>query len=199
MRTLAPVLFRKMPALELAVAAPGDAEHFRQFRHQTLIQLTNKDKMAATWILSANAGRARFFSQEKSSEPLQEVNDMTNSTVRLRTSETERDDIGLRSASNSQHSVGAPTPQSGYEPNQTPAEHQTELFARDVAGFLQQAYQEGRFEQLILVASPEFLGILRKLLDPRVQSAVSREINKDYTQSNTKQLREQLQALEEKG
>ncbi|OGB24495.1 MAG: hypothetical protein A3I66_10835 [Burkholderiales bacterium RIFCSPLOWO2_02_FULL_57_36] len=155
--------------------------------------------MTAAWIVSANASRARFFSQGNSAERLEEINDMVNTAARLRTVETETDDIGLRSASKSRHSVGAATPQSGYQPNQTPAEHQTELFARNVADFLLQGYQEGRFQQIVLAASPEFLGVLRKLLDQRLASVVSLEINKDYTQFSGEQLREQIAAHQTKG
>lgn len=154
--------------------------------------------MNATWIVSANAGRARFFAQNSLAAPLEEVNDMANDAVRLRTSETESDDLGLRSASSSQHSVGAPRPQSGYEPQQTPSEHQAELFAREVADYLLKAYQEGRYRQLCLAVSPAFLGTLRKLLDPRIASAIKLEVNKDYTQFSPQQLRDQLRMLREK-
>lgn len=154
--------------------------------------------MAATWIVSANAGRARIFAYEHASESLQEINDMVNATVRLRTAETEADRIGPMAAAKSAHNVGAALPTSGYEPNQTPAEHQTELFARSIADFLLQGQQENRFKQLTLVASPQFLGILRKLLDPNVASLVNLEVNKDYTQSNGKQMLEQIQAHEAK-
>ena len=154
--------------------------------------------MDATWIVSANAGRARVFSQANSDAPLVEIKDMVNAGARLRTAETETDRIGQHAASKSRHSVGAPTQPSGYEPNQTPNQHQAELFARNVAAFLLQGHQEGRFQQLSLFVSPEFLGVLRKLLDPQLESAVSLEINKDYTQFSAKQLREQIQTHETK-
>lgn len=123
---------------------------------------------------------------------------MVNDAVRLRTAETESDKIGPMAATKSAHNVGAALPNSGYEPNQTPTEHQTELFARSVADFLLQGQQENRFTRLTLVASPQFLGILRKLLDPNVESLVNLEINKDYTQSNPRQMLEQIQAHEAK-
>ncbi|MES2536002.1 MAG: host attachment protein [Pseudomonadota bacterium] len=150
--------------------------------------------MDATWIVSANAGRASIFSQKQDGAPLEEINDMVNTAARLRAADLETDDLGQRSASKSRHSTGAPTQPSGYEPDQSPVEHQTEIFARSIAGFLLHAHQEGRFRQLCLVASPEFLGVLRKLLDPELQSAVSAEINKDYTQFNREKLREQIHA-----
>lgn len=165
---------------------------------ELVCQCIDEDDMDATWIVSANAGRARFFSQAHSSAPLEEINDMVNTDVRLRTEDTESDKIGMLAAAKSQHNVGAARPGSGYEPNQTPDAHQTELFARNVADFLLQNHQEGRFQHLSLVASPQFLGVLRKLLDPNLESIVSSEINKDYTQSSAAQLREQMQAHQAK-
>lgn len=154
--------------------------------------------MATTWIVSANAGRARFFSQTQPGSPLEEINDMVNTAAHLTTAETESDRIGQRSASNSIHSVGAPTTPSGYQPNQTPSQHQAELFARSIADFLQKNHQNGRFQQLILTASPEFLGELRKLLDPTLHKLVSLEINKDYTQSRPEQLLDHVQTHQQK-
>jgi protein required for attachment to host cells len=155
--------------------------------------------MDSTWIVTANAGRARIFSEEETGAPLEEINDMVNTAARLRTVETETDQLGQRSASKSRHNVGAATQPSGYEPNQSPAEHQTELFARSVAAFLLQSHQAGRFRQLVLIASPEFLGQLRKLLDQKVHAAVTLEINKDYTHFNARQLREHVEAQAAKG
>jgi protein required for attachment to host cells len=154
--------------------------------------------MQATWIVSANASRARFFSQEKSSDALEEINDMVNDAARLRGIDTESDKLGPTAASKSKHNVGAATPNKLYEPAQTPDAHQAELFARDIASFLLQGYQEGRFQKLSLVVSPQFLGMLRKLLDPRLESVVTLEINKDYTQFSPQQLLEQVKTYREK-
>ncbi|MES2675170.1 MAG: host attachment protein [Pseudomonadota bacterium] len=151
--------------------------------------------MATFWIVTANAGRARVFSQENPAEPLVKINDMINSEVHLSTADTESDRIGQRAASKSKHSVGAPTQPSGYQPNQLPTEHHTELFARSVADFLLQNYNNGLFQKLRLIASPEFLGILRKLLDPNLVSIITLEINKDYTQLNAKELREHIKQV----
>lgn len=155
--------------------------------------------MDATWIVSANASRARFFSQAARTEPLEEIEAMVNAGARLRTSESESDKLSpVASGRSSQHNGAANAPGSAYQPQQTPAEHQTELFARNIAGFLLQGQQQGRFRQLCLVASPEFLGVLRKLLDPQLASLVSLEINKDYTHSSAEQLREQIKGHQAK-
>lgn len=148
--------------------------------------------MGATWIVTANAGRARFFAQEAMAEPLHEVNGLINSAVRLRTTDTESDSLGQIVASKSRHGGGAATQSNGYDPHQSPAEHQTELFARNIAGFLLQARHGACFEHLCITASPEFLGVLRKVLDARLQALVVTEINRDYTQLDAGALRQKI-------
>lgn len=151
--------------------------------------------MQATWIVSANASRARFFAQANASAALEEINDMVNESARLRMLETtESDKRGPISAAKSMHNVGAATPNKLYEPPQTPDKHEAELFARDIASYLLKGYQDGRYGQLCLVVSPQFLGMLRGLLDPNLKSAVKLEIDKDYTHSSPEELREQIQA-----
>lgn len=156
--------------------------------------------MGATWILSANASRARFFSQANPKDSLVEVHSMVNDAARLRSVETsESDKRGPHAATKSIHNVGGETPNKLYEPPQSPEKHEAELFARDIAKYLLQNYQDGSFQQLSLVVSPQFLGMLRTLLDHRVASAVKLEVNKDYTQSSAEQLLEQLETLQAKG
>jgi protein required for attachment to host cells len=154
--------------------------------------------MQATWIVSANASRARFFSQEQSSDRLEEVNDMVNEAERQRRLDLESDRYGPTSASKSMHNTGGAVPNKLYEPAQTPDAHQAELFARDIAGFLLQAHREGRFQKLSLVVSPQFLGMLRKLLDPQLESVVTLEIDKDYTQFSPQELLDQLKVYRQK-
>jgi protein required for attachment to host cells len=154
--------------------------------------------MDATWIVSANAGRARFFAQARPVDNLEEINDMVSPSAREREGEIETDRMGNRSASKSAHNVGQPTTPSGYQPHQTPAQHEAELFAREVAKFLSQAHNEGRFGKLCLVASPEFLGVLRKHIGPALGSAVNLEINKDFTSASPAELRERIKAHAQK-
>ena len=70
--------------------------------------------MDASWIVSANAGRAMIFAQENLTEPLREISDMTNPAVRLRTSETQHDRISPTAAEKTFHNVGGPSPNKTY-------------------------------------------------------------------------------------
>ena len=149
--------------------------------------------MPATWIVSANASRARIFAQRQAADPFDEVLDLVNEGSRLRDHDLETDSpAGSTAASDSRHNTGAPTTPSTYEPKQTAKKHEMELFARQVAEQLVRAHHEGRFEKLCLVASPEFLGMLRKLVEPKLGDALAFEINKDYTHSSPQQLRDQI-------
>lgn len=148
--------------------------------------------MSKLWIVTANAGHAHFYSQEVSSAPLERIGELVNEKSSMTTAETESDRIGQHAASSSKHSVGAPTQPSGYQPNQTPAEHNAELFARNISRFLLHGYQDGHFQRLAIIASPEFLGVLRSILDTRLVAVVETEINKDYTHCNAKELSSHL-------
>ncbi|MET0855627.1 MAG: host attachment protein [Telluria sp.] len=160
--------------------------------------------MQTTWILSANAGRARFFEESDPAEPLQEIEDMVNTAVRLRVLETESDKIGPTAATNSGHNIGGTqgvgyahnakvgAPNKAYQPAHTPAEQEAEQFAKDISDYLLTAHREGRFERLVISASPQFLGALRSFLDPHIKPLIKSELNKDYTHFNAHQLREQL-------
>lgn len=166
--------------------------------------------MQTTWIVSANAGRARIFSEGDPSKPLEEIEDMVSTGARLRDIDVNTDEMGRTAAGSSRHGIGgnegagmAPNSKSGapnkaYQPAQTPQEHEAEQFARDISKYLMDAHQEGRFQQLVIAASPQFLGSLRSHLDAHMKPLVKLEVNKDYTHSNAQQLhehiREQLQA-----
>lgn len=148
--------------------------------------------MTQSWIVAANAGLARILSQTGVAGELEEIHAIANKDVHLTTADSESDQLGQHAASKSSHSVGAPTQPSGYQPNQSPDEHRTELFGREVANFLLRGHHDHKFQQLVLISSPAFLGVLRKLLDPQLAALVKLEINKDYTHLSPGELRENI-------
>jgi protein required for attachment to host cells len=162
--------------------------------------------MQTTWIISANAGRARFFAESDPSAPLEEIQDMINDAARMRDIDINTDGVGPTSASGSSHNIGgneaagfahnakSGAPNKAYQPAQTPEQHEAEKFARDIAKYLLDAHRDGRYQHLVISASPHFLGELRSLLDPQIKPLIKLEINKDYTHSSGQELREQLRA-----
>jgi protein required for attachment to host cells len=154
--------------------------------------------MDTTWIVAADAGRARIFAETDRNRPLQEIEDMVHSASRMRTSEQYTDRLGSTASGQSMHNASGAAPGSQYEPPQTPDEHEAELFARDICDFLLKSHQGGKFQKLELIAEPKFLGVLRAIVDPQLKPLISREINKDYSQYSGHQLREQMRALSSK-
>lgn len=166
--------------------------------------------MPTTWTIAANAGRARIFSDADSASSLKEIDDLVNPGAQQRVLDTVTDKMNPRSAQNSGHNIGggngggfehaAPAGGVGndYQPAVTPPEHEAQKFARDISSYLLKAHQDGRFQQLVVSASPEFLGVLRNHVDPQVKALIKREVNKDYTHSNGQELRAQLEAHQDK-
>ncbi len=146
--------------------------------------------MNTTWIVAANAGRARLFAQTNANEPFEEIEDEVDTDARLRTADTETDDLGRRS--HARGPLASSTQPSGYQPHETPHEHHADAFARGVASMLARGRADGRYAHLVLTAAPDFLGLLRKHLDPQVASLVKFEIDRDYTQLDAVHLRERV-------
>jgi protein required for attachment to host cells len=150
--------------------------------------------MNRSWIITANSGCAFVYTQPTPSASLEPLTHLRNADASSVTADTESDRLGQHAASNSRHGVGAPTQPSGYEPNQTPAQHHAELFARRLVDFLKKGYHANSFEKIYLFAAPEFLGVMRKLLDGNLISHIVLQADKDYTHLSAHQLRELINA-----
>src|ERR1700741_2991835 len=101
--------------------------------------------MKTTWIIAADASRARILQVMDRDERLGEGEDFRNPEGRAH----DRDLI----------TDGHPR-FSGEETK--PTEHATELFAKRVGAYLDKARNDHRYERLHVVAAPKFLGQLRK-------------------------------------
>jgi protein required for attachment to host cells len=71
-------------------------------------------------------------------------------------------------------------------------EHEVESFARQLAHELEAAGVAGQFEQLVIMAGPKFLGMLRALLPASVKSAIVAEVPKDLVNHPVHAIREHL-------
>lgn len=58
-------------------------------------------------------------------------------------------------------------------------QHVVEKFARRIADELRRAHAAGRFDRLVLVAAPAFLGRLRRVLPAEVRACVAATVTKD--------------------
>ncbi|MEE4305113.1 MAG: host attachment protein [Wenzhouxiangella sp.] len=122
--------------------------------------------MSEYWIVVADASRARLFSRDKKFSPLQEVESLVHPESRLRRQDLVTDRPGQVQESRTPGEYAA-------EEGADPKDVEAQAFARELADRLHKARQEGRFEHLVLLADPRFLGQLRKQLEGPTADAVS--------------------------
>ena len=75
-------------------------------------------------------------------------------------------------------------------------EHVAISFAKKITNTLAEAKQSGRFTELVLVAEPHFLGLLRKALPVSLKRVVKHEIAHEYAEGSDAELHDHvLQAM----
>ena len=72
---------------------------------------------------------------------------------------------------------------------------EAESFARRVAAQLTEAHRQQRFDTLVLVAAPRFLGLLRQELDPTQRAVVVHELDKDVIHESEAEIAARLHAV----
>jgi protein required for attachment to host cells len=70
--------------------------------------------------------------------------------------------------------------------------HEIETFARQLAHELETAQLAGRFDRLVIMAGPKFLGMLRAVLPASVKATLAAEVPKDLVNHPLPAIREHL-------
>ena len=126
------------------------------------------------WVVVADEYRATIYAREKKYSPMLEVHSLQNDTAREKDSDLVSDRSGrsFDSKGKGRHAMG------GGEPG-TKAQSYL-VFAKEIAERIGSAKQRGKFDRLVVVAAPRFLGILRPAL---VSAGIDpdREIDKELT------------------
>jgi protein required for attachment to host cells len=135
--------------------------------------------MATTWIVAADESRARVLQVTGQQQRLAEIDHLSNPEGRAQNRELETD------AEPRFH--GSAGPASDREA-QGAVEHSVRTFAKEVGRYLDKARLERRYDELVLVAPPKFLGALRKELDKEVEKLVADELPKDLAGLSAREL-----------
>lgn len=123
-----------------------------------------------TRVIVADNARARIFASHSVINKLTETEGFAHPEARLNKGELVGDSSGK---SVDQHG--------SLDPATSPKEHEEEEFARLLGRHLKELHNEHHYEQLILIAPPKFLGMLRKVLPGPLDQLVTRSIDKDLT------------------
>lgn len=142
-------------------------------------------KGKTVWIVVASRARARIFSSGTlKSTPFTEIYVLVDPNSRLQEREVIADRPGraFDRYGQGRHAMEQ------YSPKRESAKR----FAARVCAYLEQARRQKRFQSLVLVASPEFTGLLRRQMSPQLSQCVDGEIQKNISGLSEQSIRKLL-------
>ena len=141
--------------------------------------------MKNTWILIAHRGGARVFENKGPGKGLILLQDIPHPEGKLKNK-----DLGSDEPGRSFDSHGA---RHSFEQEVGLAAHVAEVFARQIAGILDEGRVGQRYGRLVLVAEARFLGILRAALSRETSALVTATVNKDLGHVEMQEMPKHLQ------
>ena len=141
--------------------------------------------MKMIWILVANQAEAQIYSSDQLPGNLLLVDVLENSEGTTHPRELISDAPGraFNSTGSGRHAM---------EPNTGVKEEQRRRFVKEMADRLQAAHLNGDFAQLVLMAAPAVLGVIRKSLNAGLKKTVIKEISKDLIGQGVDKVQSQL-------
>ena len=141
--------------------------------------------MKNTWVVVADSSRARFFTAESPTSSLAEFRTLAHPEGRLHEQDMTSDLPGSQAGFDGRHhAVSGET-----DPKLTEADN----FARTISRFLAESIDgEHGYAQVIIVAAPAFLGMLREHMTSETLKRVTLELDKNLTQHLVDDIRHHL-------
>lgn len=155
----------------------------------------NEASAGMTWILVANRTGAKLFETTGPNKALEFPKEFACSEGRIRGSESHRDQQpgrAFNSSSQSHGGHGTSNPRHALGSEVTHHEIAARNFAKTLAGMLEKGRAAHRYNRLVLVSEPRFLGILRNALSPQVKDQITATLEKDIEEMPTHVLGEHL-------
>lgn len=142
--------------------------------------------MNTIWILVANQAEAQIYTASRLPGSLSPVQTLKHEEGSARARDLTSDAPGRvhDRMGSSRHSM---------EPDTGVKEEQRRRFVKEVIDRLQAARLNGKFDQLVLLAAPAVLGVIRKTMSADLERAVIREIPKDVIGQGLDRIELQLQ------
>jgi protein required for attachment to host cells len=141
--------------------------------------------MRKAWILVADSSRARVFTAETQSSSLEELETLAHPEGRLHEQNMDSDLPGKDTGNGG---AGG----HAYQDQTEPKEQEAINFAKRIAKHLDEARNAKKYEQLVVVAAPAFLGELRNQFSGQVGKLVCYELSKNLTTHDTADIRKHL-------
>lgn len=143
--------------------------------------------MAKAWIIVAHEAGARLFESEGRGTGLSLIEEIDHPEGRQRDRELASD----RPGRSFRKSSGDPR-RASMGASEGPHERTVADFSRALAQKLEQGRVQNKYQRLVLVAPPKFLGILRSALDSSTARLVVGSLDKDLASAKEADLVERL-------
>lgn len=140
---------------------------------------------ARTWIVLADAATARVYEPQAGRRDWKLIAELAHPQSRAKESELGRDKPGRV-----KQSTGS---RAAMEPRTPRKEVEIEKFSRQIAKALDGALVRKAYDRLVLVAPPEFVGVLRATLPERVERRIAATVEKDYLHLDAPEVRDRLE------
>lgn len=141
-----------------------------------------------TLIAVAQKAVARFFRHPAAGEPLEELETLDHPQSALHNGDLVTDSPGA-----TKERMGPQV--RAMQPQQTAKEREAENFARQVAARIRDARLSNEYDRAVVIAAPEFLGLLRASLDPTESAFITDEIAKNVATHDRASIERQLAAV----
>jgi protein required for attachment to host cells len=141
--------------------------------------------LGPTWIVVADAGRARFFARRLPKSPLTELSDLAMTAPPLDAPSDRPSRV---------HDRKGPT-RHAVEPRKTPRAAAANSFLSAVAERINAGAQDDAFERLVVCAAPRALGLLRDGLADAAKSRIVAAFDKDLTRESVQGVQQHLDNL----
>lgn len=126
-----------------------------------------------TWIVVVNRVEAKVFETDGKGHKgdVKFIEKLENPRGRLKSQDINADKPGF--------SPGVAGHGGTKEKAQSPTDRVSQMFAKRVSEYLEEARHANSFDEVVLIAAPQFLGRLRGMFSGPLKDAVSMEIPKD--------------------
>ena len=145
-------------------------------------------KQTTTWVVIANASRARVYVSGGQGVKLERVREYAHAQSRAKGTELLSDRPGHAAS-------GRGARRTALEPDTQVKRHEQERFAHEIALALGTALKENQFDQLVLIASAAFLGMLKSALPKGVVRVLTHTEGRDLTNVPEAELDERVRGL----
>ncbi len=143
------------------------------------------------WIVLVNRSEAKFFECDlRTQGEVRFVDKIENPKGRLRLKDIDSDRPGYAGG----RGIG---PGGRLERQQAPKDRILQMFSKKVAQRLEEEYRHGKFEELVIIAGPKFLGTLRQKLSKELASVVVQEIPNNITKVGSTDITERVWPTED--